>query len=65
LVAHLHFFPTHKPTLKNAKELPSQHTTTQQTEKKNKTQKKGDRTTAVWQYGGFSAKLNIRISNKH
>ena len=31
LVAHLHFSPTHKPTLKNAKELPSKHTTTRQT----------------------------------
>jgi hypothetical protein len=31
LVAHLHFLPTHKPTLKNAKELPSQLTTTRQT----------------------------------
>ncbi len=27
--------------------------------------KKGDRTTAVWQNGGFSTKLNIRLSNKH
>ena len=27
--------------------------------------KKGDRTTAVWQNGGFSAKLNIWNSNKH
>ena len=26
--------------------------------------KKGDRTTAVWQNGGFSAKLNIHFSNK-
>ena len=24
-----------------------------------------ERLTAVWQNGGFSAKLNIRISNKH
>jgi hypothetical protein len=31
LVAHLHFLPTHKPTLKNAKELPSQRTKTLQT----------------------------------
>jgi len=31
LVAHLHFLPTHNPTLKNAKELPSQRTTTRQT----------------------------------
>ena len=31
MVAHLHFLPTHKPTLKNAKELPSQRTTTRQT----------------------------------
>ena len=28
MVAHLHFLPFHKPTLKNAKELPSQRTTT-------------------------------------
>jgi hypothetical protein len=26
---------------------------------------KGDRTTAVWQNGGFSAKLNIWFSNEH
>jgi len=31
LLAHLHFLPTHKPTLKNAKELPSQRTKTLQT----------------------------------
>jgi hypothetical protein len=31
LVAHLHFLPTHNSTLKNAKELPSQRTTTRQT----------------------------------
>jgi len=30
-VAHLYFFPTHKPTLKNPKEPPSQRTTTRQT----------------------------------
>jgi hypothetical protein len=30
LVAHLHFLPILKPKLKNAKELPSLHTTTQQ-----------------------------------
>ena len=29
------------------------------------TLKENERTTAVWQNGGFSAKLNIRISNKH
>jgi len=39
LVAHLHFLPTHKPTLKNAKELPSQHTTTRQTETKTRPEK--------------------------
>ena len=31
MVAHLHFFPTRKSTLKNAKELPSQRTKTPQT----------------------------------
>ncbi len=30
LVAHLHFLPILKPKLKNAKELPSLHTTTRQ-----------------------------------
>jgi hypothetical protein len=30
-VAHLYFFPTHRPTLKNPKEPPSQRTTTRQT----------------------------------
>lgn len=29
------------------------------------TVKNNERLTAVWQNGGFSAKLNIRISNKH
>jgi len=27
--------------------------------------KKGQHITAVWQNGGFSAKLNIRFSNEH
>ncbi len=31
MVAHLHFLPTHKAKHKNAKELPSQRTTTRQT----------------------------------
>jgi len=31
LVAHLHFLPIHKAKQKNAKELPSQRTTTRQT----------------------------------
>ena len=31
MVAHLHFLPTHKAKQKNAKELPSQRTTTRQT----------------------------------
>ncbi len=41
LVAHLHFFPLHKPTLKNAKELPSQSTTTRQLKKQNEQKEKG------------------------
>jgi hypothetical protein len=41
LVAHLHFFPPHKPTLKNAKELPSQRTTTRQLKKQNEQKEKG------------------------
>ena len=32
---------------------------------KNEEKIKAERTTAVWQNGGFSAKLNIWFSNKH
>ncbi len=39
LVAHLHFLQTYKPTLKIAKELPSQRTTSRQRETENKTRK--------------------------
>lgn len=31
----------------------------------NTTENKGEGITAVWQNGGFSAKLNIWFSNKH
>jgi len=40
LVAHLHFLPTHKPTLKNTKELPSNHTTTDKHGQTNTTEEK-------------------------
>ena len=39
MVAHLHFLPTHKPTLKNAKELPSQRTMTRQQKRNGQTEK--------------------------
>jgi len=64
LVAHFHFLPTHKPMLKNAKELPSQRTTTRQTETKNKTRKKGFVQQAVWQNGGFGAFLEGKVLNQ-
>ena len=39
LVAHLHFLPTHNPTQKNAKELPSQRTTTRQQKRQTRPKK--------------------------
>ena len=39
LVAHLHFLPLHKPTLKNAKELPSQRTSTDKMNEQTATEK--------------------------
>jgi len=55
LVAHLHFFPTHKPTLKNAKELPSQRTKTQPKTKRQARPTEGQQITRVWQKWRFSA----------
>ena len=62
LVAHLHFLPTHKPMLKNAKELPIQRTTTRQQKNEMDRQKKGLQLTGVWQNGGRSAKLSFCTS---
>jgi hypothetical protein len=45
LVAHLHFLPTHKATLKNAKELPSQRTQTRQFIDNTRQKNKGERIT--------------------
>ncbi|MBS1572332.1 MAG: hypothetical protein JST62_08080 [Bacteroidetes bacterium] len=58
--------PTHKAKQKNAKELPSQRTTTtQQTKRDNEPNKNGSRQQAVWQNGGFSAKFNGSSSIEH
>jgi len=57
LVAHLHFLPTHKATLKNAKELPSQRTTPRQLKRKTDRPKKGQQVTEVLQKWGISAKF--------
>jgi len=58
LVAHLHFFQTHKAKLKNAKEPPSQRTTTVQTRPDRATK---DRTTAA--NSGFK-KLAVQWLNE-
>ena len=42
---------------------PTHHDTPHRNDKQDP--KKGDRLTAVWQNGGFSAKLNIRFSDEH
>ncbi|TAG52532.1 MAG: hypothetical protein EAZ27_12170 [Cytophagales bacterium] len=57
--------PTHKSTLKNAKELPSQHTTTRQQKKEMNRQKKGLQLTRVLQNWGRSAKYEHWNSNEH
>lgn len=54
-VAHLHFSPTHKPTLKNVKEPQNQRTTTRQITENKLNGKMGDRLTGVLQYWGRSA----------
>jgi hypothetical protein len=54
LVAHLHFLPTHKPTLKNAKELPSQRTKTADNERTYHAEKKQRRHNSTYPKGGVS-----------
>jgi len=56
LVAHLHFLPSHKPTIKNAKELPSNRTKTDRQRTDQQRQKKNNEgITRVWQKWRFSA----------
>ena len=59
------FFANAQTNAKKCKRAtkPTHHDTTHRNDKQDP--KKGDRLTAVWQNGGFSAKLNIRNSNKH
>jgi len=51
--------------LKNAKELPSQRTTTRPKTSIQARPKEGQQITGVWQNGGRSAKLNIWNSIWH
>jgi uncharacterized membrane-anchored protein len=55
LVAHLHFLPPHKSTLKNAKELPSQRTTTDKMDRQQHDRKNNEHLTAPTKNWRFSA----------
>jgi formate-dependent phosphoribosylglycinamide formyltransferase (GAR transformylase) len=55
LVAHLHFLPPHKSTLKNAKELPSQRTTTDKMDRQQHDRKNNEHLTAPTRNWRFSA----------
>ena len=55
MVAHLHFLPTHKSTLKNAKELPSQRTKPDTMDRQQHDRKNNEHLTAPTRNWRFSA----------
>ena len=55
MLAHLHFLPTHKSMLKNAKELPSQRTTTDKMDRQQHERKNNEHLTAPTKNWRFSA----------
>ena len=65
MVAHLQFFRTHKAKLKNAKELPSQRTTTRQWTDKQRQKKKNEGITAPTQKAGFRVPKTVLWLIKH
>jgi len=64
LVAHLNFLPTHKPTLKNAKELPSQRTTTDTMDRQQHDRKNNEHLTAPTKNWRFSASYDSFVVNQ-
>jgi len=64
LVAHLHFLPTHKPALKNAKELPSQRTKTRQTMNETTTTDRRAACNSTYPKGGVSCSKDSFVVNQ-
>jgi len=64
LVARLHFLPTHKSTLKNAKELPSQRTKTLQTMNRQATTDRTPAPNSTYPKGGVSCSKDSFVVNQ-
>ena len=64
MVAHLHFLPTQKPTLKNAKELPSQRTKTLQTMDRQATAERTPAPNSTYPKGGVSCSKDSFVVNQ-
>jgi hypothetical protein len=60
----LHFLPFHKPTLKNAKELPSQCTTTDKMNGQTATEKEQRRHNSTYPKGGVSCSKDSFVVNQ-
>jgi len=64
LVAHLHFLPLHKAKQKNAKELPSQRTTTDTMDRQQHDRKNNEHLTAPTRNWRFSASYDSFVVNQ-
>jgi hypothetical protein len=63
-VAHFHFFPTHKAKQKNAKEPPSQRTTTLQTMDRQATTERTPAPNSTYPKGGVSCSKDTFVVNQ-
>ena len=63
MVAHFHFLPTHKSTLKNAKELPSQRTKPDTMDRQQHDRKNNEHLTAPTKNWRFSASYDSFVVN--
>ena len=64
MVAHLHFLPLHKAKQKNAKELPSQRTTTDTMDRQQHDRKNNEHLTAPTRNWRFSASYDSFVVNQ-
>ncbi len=64
MVAHLHFLPLHKAKQKNAKELPSQRTTTDTIDRQQHDRKNNEHLTAPTRNWRFSASYDSFVVNQ-
>ena len=64
MVAHLHFLPLHKAKQKNAKELPSQRTTTDTMDRQQHDRKNNEHITAPTRNWRFSASYDSFVVNQ-